>query len=90
MASAHIEIVSTASRTGADMRGFIGQLQQVTDDAARIKGILDQVALGSDWQALADRLGTTAADAETVYNLFGSVAVELSAPFIAQFLQRLG
>ena len=90
MASAHIEITGTASRASSDLRSFIAQLQRVTDDAERLKGVFDQIALGGDWQALADKLGTSAANAEQVYNLFGSVAGELSAPFIAQLLQRLG
>ncbi len=83
MASSHIEITGTASRLGADMRGFISNLQRVVDDAARLKSICDQVALGQDWQALAAKFGTTAAEAEACYNLLGSVKGELSGPFAA-------
>ncbi len=90
MASSHIEVVSTASRLGADVRSFIGQLQRTVDDVNRIKAVADQVALGGDWDALALKLGTTAADAEAVYNLLGSVDTELSGPFVAQFLSRCG
>lgn len=90
MASAHIEVVATASRLGADVRGFISALQAVVDNAEQIKAVSDQVAMGGDWPALATKLGTTAAEAEQVYNLLGSVNGELAGAFIAQFLARCG
>lgn len=90
MATAHIEVVSTASRLGADTRQFISNLQRVVDDIDKIKAIGDQVALGGDWDALALKFGCTAAEAEAVYNLLGSVAAELHATFITQALSRLG
>lgn len=88
--TSHIEIVSTASRLGADTRSMISQLQAVQDACDKVKAISDQVAAGGDWAALALKLGTTAAEAESVYNLVGSVNTELHATFITQALSRLG
>ena len=90
MATAHIEVVSTASRLGTDVRTLITQLQRVVDDVDKVKAVSDQVALGGDFAALAAKLGTTAAEAEAVYNLIGSVATELHGTFITQTLSRLG
>lgn len=90
MASSHIEVVSTASRLGADVRSLIAQLQRVVDDCDKVKAIADQVAMGGDYAALATKLGVTADEAEAVYNLLGSVATELHGAFIAQTLSRLG
>lgn len=90
MATAHIEVVSTASRLGADVRTLITQLQRVVDDVDKIKAISDQVALGGDFAALAAKLGTSPEEAEAVYNLIGSVATELHGTFITQTLSRLG
>ena len=90
MATAHIEVVSTASRLGTDVRTLITELQRVVDDVDKVKAISDQVALGGDFAALAAKLGTTTAEAEAVYNLIGSVATELHGTFITQTLSRLG
>lgn len=90
MATAHIEVVSTASRLGADVRTLITQLQRVVDDVDKVKAISDQVALGGDFAALAAKLGTSPEEAEAVYNLIGSVATELHGTFITQTLSRLG
>jgi len=90
MATAHIEVVSTASRLGADVRTLITQLQRVVDDVDKVKAISDQVALGGDFAALAAKLGTSPEEAEAVYNLIGSVATELHGTFITQALSRLG
>ncbi len=90
MATAHIEVVSTASRLGTDVRTLITQLQRVVDDVDKVKAISDQVALGGDFAALAAKLGTSPEEAEAVYNLIGSVATELHGTFITQTLSRLG
>lgn len=90
MATAHIEVVSTASRLGADVRTLITELQRVVDDVDKVKAISDQVALGGDFAALAAKLGVTTDEAEAVYNLVGSVATELHGTFITQTLSRLG
>ena len=90
MATAHIEVVSTASRLGADVRTLITELQRVVDDVDKVKAISDQVALGGDFAALAAKLGATTDEAEAVYNLVGSVATELHGTFITQTLSRLG
>lgn len=90
MASAHIEIPSTASRLSADVRSAIDRLQALQDDFASIKAIMDQVALGGDWASLATKLGITAGEAEAVYNLWGSGNTEVRATFLAQITARLG
>jgi len=90
VASAHIEIPSTASRLSADARSAIDRLEQLQDDFGNIKNIMDQVALGGDWAALAIYLGVTAEEAESVYNLWGSGNTEISATFLSQIVARLG
>jgi hypothetical protein len=90
MASTHIEISPTATRLSTELRFFITQVQQVADNGDRLKAILDQVASGADWPALAAALNLSEEDAETVYNLFGSANGELNGPNIAQLLSRLG
>lgn len=91
MASAHIEVNGTGSRLNQQLRSFIDRLQEVQDDAERLKATLDQVALGADWEALQTALNLeSAADAETIYNLFGSAEGELDGAFINQLLSRLG
>lgn len=90
MASAYIDISTTASRQSGQVRYAIDRLQQVVDDFDRLKAIMDQAALGSDWVALGGLLGVSAANAETIYNLWGSANTELHAAFIAQLLGRCG
>jgi hypothetical protein len=90
MASAHIEVVATASRLGSDVRRFITQTQAVVDLCDMVKAVADQVAMGGDYAALALMLGCTEAEAHSVYNLLGSVNGELHATFITQVLARLG
>jgi hypothetical protein len=90
MASTHIEIQSTASRLSAELRSFIDRLNDIVNDGKDIKEIMDQVAMGSDWAALATKLGTSSSDAEAVYNTLGSVNTELAGPFIAQLTSRCG
>lgn len=90
MASAHIEISSTASRLSADVRRAIDDLQRVQDAFAEVKNVADQVALGADWASLATKLGVTQAEAEAVYNLLGSANTEIRATFLAQITARLG
>lgn len=90
MASSHIEISGTASRLSADVRQSIDTLRRVQADWQRIKDIMDQVALGGDYAALAIKLGTSETDAQAVYNLWGSANTEVHATFITQVLARLG
>lgn len=94
MASAHIEINGTGSRINREYREWLNELQSVVDNGRRLKGIFDQAALGADWAGLAGVMGFDPAEqtdeAETVYNLHGSVVTELSGAFITQILQRLG
>ena len=91
MASTYIEVSGTASRHSAELRGFIDRLQSIRDEAAHLKGIYDQMAAGGDYTSLGAQLGLNAADAQSVYNLFGSVNTTLSTDtFIAQLLSRVG
>jgi len=90
MASAHIEITGTASRLSSDVRNAIDSLEALQNQFSDIKAIMDQVAMGSDWDSLATKLGISAADAETVYNLWGSANTEINATFLTQLQGRLG
>lgn len=95
MTSTHIEIQSNASALSAKVRSFIDRLNDVVNDAKDIKEIMDSVAFGEDWSALAIKLGfpddqTGWSNAQTVYNLFGSVSNDLQGAFIAQLTSRCG
>lgn len=90
MTSAYIDITSTASRQSSETRAAIDQLQNVVDKFDELKAMFDQAALDSDWVALGALLGVSAAQAETVYNLWGSAVTELHGTFISQLLSRCG
>ena len=91
MASAYIDISTSASRISSQARSAIDQLKRVKDDWDNLKLTLDQIALGGDYTALAGYLGVNAEQAEAVYNLWGSANAELqNATFIAQLLSRCG
>lgn len=90
MANSHIEITGTASRLSADVRSTIDQLEALQDRFSDLKAIMDQVALGGDWAALATKLGTTAAEAESVYNIWGSATTEINGTFLTQLQGRCG
>lgn len=89
MASAHIKI-GVGTDHAAQLRRFVDRLRDVQQEADRLKDIFDQAALGSDWTSLGALLDITAEDAETVYNILGSVVTELDGTFINQILGRLG
>lgn len=90
MTTTHIEITGSASRLSADVRRAVDGLEDLQSSFGEIKNILDQVAMGGDWAALATKLGVTAAEAEAVYNLWGSANTEIRASFLAQLQARLG
>ena len=91
MASAHILINGTCSRHHVQVRGFVDDVVSVRDRAKHLKAVFDQAALGGDWAALAELLGIeSAAEAETLYNLLGSVVTELDGAFIVQLCGRVG
>jgi hypothetical protein len=90
MASAYIEINRSTPRLAGQTGSAIDQLQNVVDEFERLKAIFDQVAMGSDWVTLGAQLGVSAANAEAIYNLWGSAATELNATFISQLLSRCG
>ena len=93
MASAHIEITGNG-RLNNELRVFINHMQRTQEMADRLKATFDQLALGADWEALADGLGLDPVDqlddAEAIYNMLGSVQTELDGTFINQMLGRLG
>ena len=91
MASAHILINGTATRHNAQLRAFVDKVTTAQQEAERLKAVYDQAALGGDWPALAALLGLEdAGEAETLYNLLGSVVGELNGAFITQMVGRLG
>ena len=91
MASAHIQINGTGSRHYQKLRQFVDELIAVRSEAENLKATFDQAALGGDWAALATLLDIASeTDAETIYNLLGSVVGELDGAFIGQMTGRLG
>ena len=89
--SSHIEIVSTASRLGADFRQLIDGARRLQAQATLVKDVADQVAAGPDWNALAAKLGCTAAEAEQAYNLLTTFASAINAASqVNNFVDRLG
>ena len=91
MASAYIDISTSASRISSQARSAIDSLRRVKDDWNNLKLIFDQIALGSDFTTLSGYLGVNAEQAEAIYNLWGSANAELqSAEFISQLLSRCG
>lgn len=90
MANSHIEITGTASRLSAEVRSAVDQLEALQARFQEIKNVLDQVAMASDWASLATYLGVTAAEAEAVYNIWGSANTEIRATFLSQLQARLG
>lgn len=90
MSTAHIEITGTASRLSSDVRQAVDQLEALQNKFGDIKAIMDQVAMDGDWEALATKLGTSVADAEAVYNLWGSANLEIGGTFLTQLQSRLG
>lgn len=89
MASAYIDI-GTSTRQSSATRSAIDQLQRTVDTFDQLKAMFDQAALGGDWVSLGALLGVTAANAETIYNLWGSATTELRATFLTQLLGRCG
>lgn len=92
MASTHIELIGNETRLAAQFRSWVDRLQDVQEDAERLKAIADQAAAGSDWAGMRAAFGFGSdADAEAAYNLLGSVKNTLSTDaFIAQMLSRIG
>lgn len=90
MASAHIKIIGAGTPHNGQLRRFVDNLRSIQQDAIRLKEVFDQVALGGDWPALALLLDVSEEDAQTIYNLLGSVKTELEGAFISQVIGRLG
>jgi len=86
MASTHITIPRTAGELAAAVRSAVDRMQAVKEDFISQKAAMDQIAASSDWDSLATALGCTAAEAEAVYNLYGSV---VAGPLVDSFLVQL-
>ena len=92
MASTHI-YPSTQTRLAGELTSLVRKMREIDADLPQLKAILDQIAMGGDWASLAAELGfTEATDAETAYNLIGSLVVEIenSSPFWKQVISRMG
>jgi len=83
MASAYIDISTSASRISSQARSAIDTLRRVKDDWNNLKLIFDQVASGGDFTTLSGYLGVNAEQAEANAEL-------QNATFIAQLLSRCG
>lgn len=90
MATAHIEITGSASRLAADVRRAIDALEGLQNTFQDIKAVMDQVALDSDWLALAAKLGVSETEAQAIYNLWGSANTEINGTFLSQLQARAG
>jgi hypothetical protein len=89
MASTHI-LITPGTAHSHQLRKFVDDLRRVSQECGRLKDVFDQAAAGADWEALGLLLGITAAQAEVVYNLMGSVKTELTAANIVAITGRLG
>lgn len=90
MASTHIEIRGSDSRMASSVRSAVDRLRDVQEQVAMVKDVMEQVAMDGDYDALAAKLNITAAEAQAVYNLWGSANTEIRATFLAQLVARLG
>jgi len=84
--SNQIVVPRTAGELAGAVRNVIDRLQSVKDDLASQKASMDQIAASNDWDSLGTALGCTSAEAEAVYNLYGSV---LAGPMVDSFLIQL-
>ena len=88
--SNQIIIPRTAGELASKLRSVVDTLEDISADLDSLKAAMDQVAASSDWASLATVLGCSAADAEAVYNLVGSVvAGPMADVFLAQLVSRL-
>jgi len=91
MASTHI-YPSTQTRLGGQLNSLVANTQRVKNEATNLKLIADQIASGEDFEALATEFGyATAAEAETAYNLLGSVLNDdINGNFFTQVIFQNG
>lgn len=91
MASTHV-YPSTQTRLGGQLNALVANMQRVRNDATNLKLIADQIASGEDFEALATEFGyATAQEAETAYNLLGSVLNDdINGNFFTQVISRMG
>jgi len=88
--SNQIVVPRTAGELASKLRSVVDTLEDVGADLDSLKAAMDQVAAGSDWDSLATVLGCSAANAEAVYNLVGSVVSgPMADAFLAQLISRL-
>jgi hypothetical protein len=96
MSSAHFR-PTTQTRLAGEMNGYIQSMRGLDANLPQFKAILDQIAAGGDYAALAAELGFPNTqegieDATSAYNLIGSLVVELGtqSPFWKQVISRMG
>jgi len=88
--SNQIIVPRTAGELAGAIRSAVDRMQAIKEDFISQKAAMDQIAAASDWASLATALGCSAADAEAVYNLYGSVvAGPMADAFLAQLIGRL-
>lgn len=90
MANQHIVIVPGASPLSQRTLTLIETVFNMVDQSRRVKAVYDQVASGGDFAALAEKLGTTTAEAEQVYNLVTSFNTALNNAVVTNLAHRLG
>lgn len=83
---------STQTRLGGQLNSLVANMQRVKNEATNLKLIADQIASGGDFESLATEFGyATATEAETAYNLLGSVLAEdINGSFFTQVISRMG
>jgi len=95
--STHIYPTSM-TRLAGELTGNVRKMREIDAALPQLKAILDQIAMGGDWASLSAELGFPppvegqTSEAETAYNLLGSLVVELqnSSPFWKQVISRMG
>ena len=83
---------STQTSLGGQLNSLVANMQRVKNEATNLKLIADQIASGGDFESLATEFGyATATEAETAYNLLGSVLAEdINGSFFTQVISRMG
>lgn len=101
MASQHIR-PTTNTRLAGELNAIVANIRAVDASLPQLKEIMDQIASASDFGSLGEEFGyvvivdpvtgdKSSPEAETAYNLIGSLVVELaSAAFWNQVIGRMG
>ena len=84
--SNQIIVPRTAGELASNVRSVVDRMQAIREDFISQMAAMDQIAASADWASLATALGCSAADAEAVYNLYGSI---VAGPMVDAFLTQL-